>query len=391
MDASVYIHVPFCAGACDYCDFYSVRSRPSDLRQDAYVDKILAEVEAALEAEGIDSVPTVFIGGGTPTLLGPARLGRLIGGVLARCPDRPAEVTVEANPESLDADVLAALDEAGADRVSLGIQSLNGRSREAVCRSGSVDSSLRALDLISSNFTGRFSVDLIAGLPFQDEDSLRSDIDRVLSAGVSHVSLYSLILEEGTPLASRADRGSANLPDEEASDELWLAGREALEAAGLRQYEVSNFARAGEECAHNLRYWRMESWLGFGPAASGTLVDDGTGTARRISVKSDVDAWLAGGPSVDEERVGRRDLMEETFMMGFRTLAGPDPALFRRRFSFPMENFIGDTLAAWRSRGLARKDAASLTAEGLLFLDPFVLECAAELDRTFGPSGSYSR
>ncbi len=383
MEASLYVHVPFCAGACDYCDFYSVRSARSDPRQDAYVDKVLGDVAEGLRSEPIEAVPTVFLGGGTPTLLGARRLERLLRGILALLPSNPLEVTVEANPESLDADVLAALAAGGADRVSLGIQSLNRRSREAVCRIGSVESSLRALDLVAVAPL-RSSVDLIAGLPYQEEASLRSDVARLLSAGVSHVSLYSLILEEGTPLASRAVRGKSGLPDGEKTDALWLAGRDALEAAGLRQYEVSNFCRPGEECRHNLRYWRMESWLGFGPAASGTLVDEESGTALRRTVSADVDSWLSGLSAAEEERVERKALMEETFMMGFRTLRGLDRVLFERRFGAPLEAFIGDTLTSWRVRGLVRKEDPALTAEGLLFLDPFVLDCVAELERTFG-------
>lgn len=383
MDASLYLHVPFCAGACDYCDFYSVRSGPSDPRQDAYVDKVLVDVAEGLNSEPVDTVPTVFIGGGTPTLLGPRRIEKLLNGVLKLLPAKPLEVTVEANPESLDADALLALVAGGADRISLGIQSLNQKSREAVCRIGSVDSSLRALDLVASSFPGRFSVDLIAGLPSQDETSLLSDIARLVQAGVSHVSLYSLILEEGTPLEVRARRGNAEIPDDVRSDELWLAGRDALDAAGLHQYEVSNFCTPGEECRHNLRYWRMDSWLGFGPAASGTLVDEERGTARRSTVPDEIDAWLAGDAPAEWEKVDRKALMEETFMMGFRTLRGPDAALFARRFGSPLESFIGDTLASWRERGLARAEAAALTAEGLLFLDPFVLDCATELEKTF--------
>jgi oxygen-independent coproporphyrinogen III oxidase len=380
VEASLYLHVPFCAGACDYCDFYSVRCERADPRQDAFVDRILAEIEAGLDREGIDAVPTLFIGGGTPTLLGAPRLKRLLEGTLALCPTRPAEITVEANPESLSEAVVAALAEGGADRISLGLQSLNQRSRAAVCRIGSIESSIHALDLISKTFTGRFSVDLIAGLPFQDDSSLRSDIRRVLDSGAAHVSLYSLILEEGTPLAERAGSGVADLPDEERSDTLWIEGRDALEEAGLAQYEVSNFARPGEECRHNLRYWRMESWLGFGPAASGTLVDEAAGTARRVTVPPDVDAWLAGKTVSTEEAIDRTALMEEIFMMGFRTLAGVDAVLFKRRFGEPIETFIGNTLASWRRRGLAAEKIPALTREGLLFLDPFVLECLAEME-----------
>lgn len=384
MRASVYAHVPFCAGACDYCDFYSIAASRGDPRLDAFVDALLAEAaaETAARSGGLE-IPTLFVGGGTPSLLGPARLARLVRGLAGLSATAVAEATVEANPESLDEALLRAALDAGVDRMSLGVQSRDPGCRSAVGRYGSASAVERALDLLSEALPGRFSVDLMAGLPLQDERSLLSDVDRAVEAGASHVSLYSLIVEEGTPLAARAAAGTARLPGEDRAAELWLAGRDALEAAGLRQYEVSNFARPGRECRHNLVYWRMGSWLGFGPAASGTLVDEEAGTAERRTRTADVNAWLEGRGSVDAESVSRRELAEETLIMGFRLLEGPDPALFRRRFGVALEEAVGETLADWRGRGLAETDRPALTREGLLFLDAFLRACLAELDSTY--------
>jgi len=385
VEASLYVHVPFCAGACDYCDFYSVSAGRKDPRLDAYVPKLLEEVAESLTLFGVQAVPTVFIGGGTPSLLGSARIRALLDGLAVLLPSRPREFTMEANPESVDAAFIDACGEGGVDRLSVGIQSLDPRARREVGRIGPGESVAAALDLIRSRFRGRLSVDLISGLPSQDEASLLSDIAAVVSAGADHVSLYSLTLGEGTPLAARSAAGTVRLPSGDAADELWISGRDELERLGLGQYEISNFARPGSECLHNLRYWRMESWLGCGPAASRTVVDEPSATAVRLTRERDVDAWLAGSGAGEEERIGTKDLIAETLLMSFRLKEGIAAGLFRSRFGVPPEFFIGRTLGLWRSRGLARADAVALGRDGLLLLDRFLVDCLAELD------GSYCR
>jgi oxygen-independent coproporphyrinogen-3 oxidase len=188
-------------------------------------------------------------------------------------------------------------------------------------------------------------------------------------------------VEEGTPLAKKG-RKAAGLPLEDEADRLWIRGRDFLEDAGYRQYEVSNFCLPGKEARHNIRYWRMENWLGLGPAASGTLIDDDKAGALRRTVVPDADLWLRGkgGEFETEEFLDAPALMRETILMGFRYLRGPDTALFRRRFGRGIEGLIGRTMARWKNRGLMQQDGAALNRAGLLFLDRFVVEAFEELD-----------
>jgi oxygen-independent coproporphyrinogen-3 oxidase len=253
------------------------------------------------------------------------------------------------------------------------------------------------LALIAAAFGDNFSADLITGLPFQDESILLQDIEKLLRFGPGHVSLYALTVEADTPLAAAGE--SAGLVDRDEADRLWLAGRDALEKAGYAQYEVSNFSRPGKEGRHNIRYWHMKNWLGAGPGASGTIIDDVSGTGLRYTIPPDLDSWLAGhgatgggtaGQGVGDaaplpvggiERLDRFTLMEESLLMGFRYLQGPDRALFERRFHRRIEDLIPNTLHRWAARGLLRQDRSALTPAGLLFLNAFLSEAFDELDR----------
>jgi oxygen-independent coproporphyrinogen-3 oxidase len=225
------------------------------------------------------------------------------------------------------------------------------------------------------------SLDLMTGLPYQDKGILLRDIARALSYKPGHLSLYALTVEEGSPLADPARRGA--LPEEDEADRLWIAGRDALEAAGYAQYEVSNFSLPGKQSRHNTRYWRMESWLGLGPGGSGAIIDDETGTGLRRTFKPDLDLWLNRGafrnPPYTEEPLDRRVLMEESILMGFRRLEGPDTALFEARFRRPLQTLIPRTIQRWKSRGLLRNRPLALTKEGLLFLNAFLEEAFSEL------------
>jgi oxygen-independent coproporphyrinogen-3 oxidase len=386
--ASLYIHVPFCSDCCDYCDFYSLPVHKEDPRLSRYIDRILSGAEAKLDRYGIGHVPTLYIGGGTPSVLGAQGISRLLRGlgslVAGKGPRAfgPMEITVEANPESADRGFLSASLEGGATRLSLGVQSFHGASRRAVHRNGDGRFLPEQLALVSEIFPGAFSADIISGLPFQDERVLLTDLEKLLSYGPAHVSLYSLTVEEGTPLAKKSPPARGLPPPDEAG-RLWIRGRDFLEEAGYGQYEVSNFCLPGKESRHNIRYWRMENWLGLGPAASGTIIDDGEARGLRRTVVPDADLWLKGNTEEleTEEALDTLTLIKETILMGFRYIHGPGTALFRRRFKRDIDSFIGGTMARWRERGLMRPDRAALTRAGLLLLDRFVVEACEELER----------
>jgi len=389
--ASLYIHIPFCRSRCDYCDFFST---PLDAVEDAsiidtFIDAVLCDVAEQLGMFDVEHVPTVYIGGGTPSVLGAARMERLLAGLralLQPLQGMPAECTVEANPESIDDGFLRACASGGINRLSLGVQSFHDPARRAVRRLG--DSALVAerLALAARYFPGAFSIDLITGLPEQTAATVRADIERALSFRPGHVSLYSLTLEPETPLSERVTRHGAaalSLPNGDEADSLWIAGRDALEKSGLAQYEVSSFALPHKTCAHNIRYWRMENWLGAGPAASGTIINDETGTGRRFTYPPDIDAYIAAQKPCIEE-LDKAVLIRESLLMGFRYRGGPDPFMFKRRFGCGIEDLIPQTISRWRERGFfdAGQDGLAPSPNGLLFLNAFLRDAFGEIKKT---------
>ncbi|MDR2304533.1 MAG: radical SAM family heme chaperone HemW [Treponema sp.] len=387
MISSLYIHVPFCIAKCDYCDFYSIPVKVKDARIGRYIEKILRSAEAELERFQVESIPSIYIGGGTPSVLGAQGMTVLLKGLSGILSRRsisfPPEFTVEANPESADRDFLSCCRDRGVTRLSLGLQSFCESTRRQLGRAGESTVLSRCLALAAEFFPGNFNADLMAGLPGQDEKELLSGIEKLLEYAPSHVSLYSLTVEEGTPLARRLKESKLSLPPDEEADRIWIAGRDALEEAGYEQYEVSNFALPGKRSLHNIRYWRMENWLGTGPSASGTIIDEEAGTGMRYTVPADLDEWLfdEGGETAPAgESLDRFTLMKESILMGFRFIEGPDSSLFRRRFGLDIEEAISETLEKWRERGFVKKNASAMTGKGLLFLDSFVIDAFNELE-----------
>jgi oxygen-independent coproporphyrinogen-3 oxidase len=385
-DASLYLHIPFCAGACDYCDFYSIPVKPGDPRLDGFVDVLAADGERQIRRFALERIPTVYIGGGTPSLLGAAGIERLLRRLASLWKSGigpPAEITVEANPESSDGDFLHACREAGVTRLSLGVQTFHRESRLAVHRPG-WELLPERLALVSENFGAAFSADLIAGLPFQDETILLRDIEKLLAYKPAHVSLYALTMEPGSALEKKRAlsglRGDDAFPSQDEIDRLWILGAGALEQAGYPQYEVSNFAPPGKRSLHNIRYWRMENWLGIGPAASGTLIDDEEGRGLRYTWPADAEAYMRGALEPAGEFLDSLTLLKETLLMGFRYIEGPDEVLFVRRFKRGIEDCIPRTLAKWREGAFVQTGKTALTGKGLLFLNSFLMDCFEELN-----------
>ena len=392
MNTSLYIHIPFCAKKCDYCDFYSVPAGVKfdgdspDRLLDRFVEALCQDIAWQLAVFHVTKLASVYIGGGTPSLLGPGRIKTLLGFLsIVGAPRGDGEFTVEVNPESVDENFLRVCLEGGVTRISCGIQTFDERARRAVGRRGERRRLGSALELLREAYGGSFSADLISGLPGQDEAALLRDIGMLLHYGPAHVSLYDLTVEEGTPLHRKAAGSKVSLPSADEAARLWIAGRDFLEAAGYPQYEVSNFAPDGNRSSHNIVYWRMGGWLGAGPSASGTIIrDSGAEVVRGIrrAVAADVHRYVSGeGPEVLVEHLDRAALIRESFLMGFRYIEGPDAALFQKRFGCEMESLVPETLAKWRDGGKMREGLCALNREGLLMLNSFLKECFIEMDR----------
>ena len=404
MTASLYVHIPFCVannggGVCDYCDFFSVAvdTKKDTALLDSFIEILLNDIEEQIAFFNVDYIPTVYIGGGTPSALGAKRIERLLSGLqklshFRKAPfemsnEKSNEITIEANPESADEPFLQACVSGGVNRISMGVQSFHEPSRQAVRRAGGRDLLEQRLALAADYFPGGLSADLITGLPFQTVSVLAQDIERLLAFRPAHVSLYSLTVDPETALGRKVSRLGAvklSLPEGDEADSLWLAGRELLEKAGLIQYEVSNFSLPDKTCVHNQRYWRMENWLGAGPAASGTIIDDEAGIGRRFTYPRDVNAYLAAAAprihSAAVEEISRAGLIRESLLMGFRCRGGPDPELFKRRFGKSIEDCIPQTIERWRGRNFFEHGGLPPSREGLLFLNAFLRDAFSELD-----------
>ena len=281
----IYIHIPFCRSKCDYCDFYSLAGRED--RMDAYQKALLAHIrETAPLAQGIP-VDTIYFGGGTPSWYGARRIQELLSALSKLFQvEKDAEITVEANPDSVDLRALRRLRKAGVNRLSLGMQSGCPQELESVHRPHTVRQVDEAVAAARKAKLNNVSLDLIYGLPGQTMDSWKATVEHALSLIPQHLSCYGLKVEEGTPLARRAAEGEI-LPDDDQQADLylWTVGR--LERAGYPQYEISNFAKPGYESRHNLRYWLTRPYIGFGPGAHSDF------GGRRYSFVRDLDRYIA--------------------------------------------------------------------------------------------------
>lgn len=312
-----YVHVPFCFHKCHYCDFYSFVD--SEGRQPAYVERLERELDAA-RPWVTRPLQTIFVGGGTPTLLQPSLLARALRAVRDRLPlADDLEWTVEANPETVTDEVAATLVAGGVNRVSLGAQSFHPHLLKSLERWHDPASVGRAVGRLRAAGVRRINLDLIFGIPGGSLAEWHGDLDQALALEPEHVSCYGLTYEPNTAMTRRLAQGEFARAPEELEAEMYASACERLAAAGLGQYEISNWARAGEACRHNLLYWRNEDWLAFGPSASGHA------SGLRWKNVPRLGDWLARGPwspVVDVERVGDDARVGERLMMGLRLREG---------------------------------------------------------------------
>jgi putative oxygen-independent coproporphyrinogen III oxidase len=325
----IYVHWPFCKSKCPYCDFNShVRD---GVEQTRWRKALLTELEhAAREAPG-RRVETMFFGGGTPSLMEPETVAALIARTRELWDVAPdIEITLEANPTSVEAGRFAALAEAGVNRVSLGVQALEGAALKFLGREHSVDEALGAVDVARRHFA-RHSFDLIYARPGQTPDAWAEELERALALAGEHLSLYQLTIERGTKFFTEHARGSFVLPGEDEAAAMFEHTQARLASAGLPAYEISNHARPGAACRHNLIYWRYQDYVGIGPGAHGRFAFGAAKTATRRA--SGPEAWLEaverqGHGTAETSLIEGQDLVDEALMMGLRLADGIDRTTF---------------------------------------------------------------
>ncbi|MDP9591945.1 MULTISPECIES: radical SAM family heme chaperone HemW [Shinella] len=374
----VYVHWPFCAAKCPYCDFNShVRHQPVD--QPRFVQAFLKEMATMRRMTGSRTVTSIFMGGGTPSLMAPETVDAILNGIARHwhVPDG-IEITLEANPSSVEAERFRGYRAAGVNRVSLGVQALNDRDLKFLGRLHDVADALKAIRLARDIFP-RMSFDLIYARPNQTVAEWDLELKEAVSYAVDHLSLYQLTIEEGTPFYGLHKAGKLIVPDGEQSAVLYEATQEITEREGMPAYEVSNHARPGCESRHNLTYWRYGDYVGIGPGAHGRLTTGGAKIATATERKPE--AWLGlveaeGHGMIEQELLEREAQADELLLMGLRLKEGVDLARWQSlsgrdpdpdREQFLIEHGFIERLGNSRLR---------CTPAGMLILDAVVADLA---------------
>jgi oxygen-independent coproporphyrinogen-3 oxidase len=360
---AVYVHWPFCRSKCPYCDFNShVRDRVEAVR---WTRALLADLDHHTALAPGREVGSVFFGGGTPSLMPPETVAALLDRVRQHWRVRPDfEVTLEANPNSSEAARFRAFASAGVNRLSLGVQALDPVALQMLGRLHDRGEAIAAIEHARESFA-RFSFDLIYARPGQSLAAWRQELDDALALAGEHLSLYQLTVEPGTAFATLARRGELVLPDEELAAALYETTQDRLAAHGLPAYEISNHARPGAECRHNLAYWRYQDYVGIGPGAHGRLSRDGGQYATRQTRLPE--RWLAAvadkGTGLEEiAAIDRDSTVEEMMMMGLRLSEGVGRARLERAAGSHVEALFGGKLAPLVDGGFLTLDQERLAA-----------------------------
>jgi putative oxygen-independent coproporphyrinogen III oxidase len=364
---SLYIHIPWCVRKCPYCDFNS-HPQKGPLPEDRYVDRLLQDFEADLALVAARPIDTVFFGGGTPSLFSGPAIARLLDGLRARAAFAPdVEITLEANPGTVDAGNFAGYLAAGVKRLSIGAQSFDPRALARLGRIHAPDDIGHAVTTARRLGFERLNLDLMHGLPEQTVTAALVDLDRALGLGVDHLSWYQLTLEPRTPFAARPPK----LPAEHTLAEIEARGFERLEHNGLRRYEISAFARANEAARHNVNYWTFGDYLGIGAGAHGKIT--GPAAIVRTEKPKAPERYLAA-PLEGLRRETRlsRDVLPGEFMLNaLRLIDGVDAELFEARTGLPLAT-IASVWQAQVERGLMRRERLAVTDFGRRHLDSVV-------------------
>lgn len=365
-DLGLYLHVPFCMKKCKYCDFLSWAG--SEEEQETYVQGLLKEIESYREFAKGYKVSTVFLGGGTPSILSGEQIERILGAVSdVFMMDKHAEITLEMNPGTVTEEKLRSYKKAGINRLSIGLQSVKNENLKLLGRIHIYEEFLQSYELARQEGFKNISVDLISSLPGQTLESWKEELQEIVRLNPEHVSVYQLILEEGTPFYETYADHPELLPDEEVSREIYLSTGRILSEAGYEQYEISNYAKPGQESRHNLKYWDRADYLGLGLGAASMVRN------IRMTNTRDLKTYLE---HCSQPKTMRKDVqfleeprqMEEFMFLGLRKTRGVSRKEFHRVFGRDMDMVYEKTLAKCLENGMLKehKDRVFLSEEGVL-------------------------
>jgi putative oxygen-independent coproporphyrinogen III oxidase len=353
---ALYIHIPFCTNKCHYCDFnsYVLKGQPVD----DYLDALEREMAMTAEALPPEEIRTVFVGGGTPTVLTPPQMERFLSAVKSYFPIRPdAEFSMEANPGTTDAEKLHAMKAGGVNRISFGVQSFDNGLLERIGRIHNVDDVYRSIENARAAGFDNLSIDLMFGLPGQTVELLADSVNRALRLELPHYSLYGLKVEENTLFHAMYEKNELPLPPEEDELAMYMLLIDKLKGDGFRHYEISNFAKPGYESRHNITYWRNEPYYGVGAGAHGYARGE-----RHINIKGVqpyIDATKSRLPRLETSAVPEEEAMEDFMMVGLRMLDGVSGEDFARQFGGrAIEEVFGRQLQPLLERGLIERTSA---------------------------------
>jgi putative oxygen-independent coproporphyrinogen III oxidase len=375
----VYIHWPFCLSKCPYCDFNS-HVRAAAIDQPRYAAAFEAEIASTAARIGARTVSTIFIGGGTPSLMQPATVAAVLDAIARHWTVAAnAEITLEANPTSVEAERFHGFRAAGVNRVSLGVQALDDTALAGLGRRHTAAEALAAVRVAQSAFE-RSSFDLIYARPGQTLEAWEAELRAAIAEAAEHLSLYQLTIEQGTPFAALHASGKLTLPAPELARAFYDVTQEVCAAAGLPAYEVSNHACAGAQCRHNLIYWRYHEYAGIGPGAHGRIVVDGTRHATATEPRPE--DWLervesAGHGIIVDEMLSPAQMSDEFLLMGLRLTDGIDPGRYRALCGRPLDDA---RVAALARDGFVDQDqdgTVRVTRAGFPVLDAVIAQIAA--------------
>ncbi|MDD4267060.1 MAG: radical SAM family heme chaperone HemW [Pirellulales bacterium] len=348
----LYVHIPFCASKCAYCDFASCAGREADIPR--YVDAVIREIARRGAEAGHPRADTVFLGGGTPSLLDERQTTRILDALFEAFPiEEGAEITCECNPGTLTAPLAHALRKAGVNRLSIGAQARQARLLRLLGRIHDWQGVVASVETARQAGFDNINLDLMFGLPSQNVPDFRETLQAAIALSPSHLSCYGLIVEEGTPISRDIAEGKLALPDEEAERAMYELARQTLATDGLDQYEISNFARPGHACRHNLGCWTRVPYLGFGCAAHSFF-----GQCRTMN-PSRIDAYLAGDEP-KTERISREEARFESMMLGLRLTRGVQDEDFADMHGMSIREAFGERLDGLIDRGLLQWHAGAL-------------------------------